>query len=205
MVWTRGAHSLRFGASFDRVQSNFQQQGWWGGFYTFPSITNFLLGSPSLFQGPEPGFTDSYRDFREIDVDGYIHDEWKALPKLTLNIGVRYEFVSNPTTNVHPLNTVINPPFGTFVRVPNVFASNPSLKNIDPRIGIAYDPFGDHKTSIRVGAGIFYDPIEPRTFASGYYFNPPYALAFVPLPAFPNPFPGALPPPATVNVAVCPA
>src|SRR5207253_703347 len=35
-----------------------------------------------------------------------------------------------------------------------------------------------------------------RTYASGYYFNPPYALAFVPLPQFPNPFPGALPPPA---------
>jgi TonB-dependent receptor-like protein len=196
VVWTRGAHSLRFGAAFDRVQSNFQQQGWWGGFYTFPSLTNFLLGSPSLFQGPEPGMTDSYRDFREIELDGYVHDEWKALPKLTLNIGVRYEFVSNPSTNVHQLNAVLNPPFGTFQRVPNVFASNPSLKNIDPRIGLAYDPFGDHKTAIRAGFGIFYDPIRARSYASGYYFNPPYALAFVPLPAFPNPFPGALPPPA---------
>src|SRR5215471_2654841 len=40
VFWTHGPHSLRFGGSFDRVQSNFQQQGWWGGFYTFPSITN---------------------------------------------------------------------------------------------------------------------------------------------------------------------
>ena len=47
--------------------------------------------------------TDSYRDFREIELDGYIHDEWKVLPKLTVNIGIRYEFVTNPTTNVHPL------------------------------------------------------------------------------------------------------
>ena len=73
------------------------------------------------------------------------------------------------------------------------------LKHIqqrDPRIGIAYDPFGDHKTAIRVGFGVFYDPIRARSYASGYYFNPPYALAFVPLPQFPNPFPGALPPPA---------
>ncbi len=129
-------------------------------------------------------------------MDGYIHDEWKMSPKLTMNIGVRYEFVTNPVTDLHPLETLINPPFGTFQRVPHVFASNPSLRNFDPRVGFAYDPFGDHKTAIRAGFGIFYDPIRARSYASGYYFNPPYALAFVPLPAFPNPFPGALPPPA---------
>lgn len=64
------------------------------------------------------------------------------------------------------------------------------------RAAIAYDPFGNHKTSIRLGFGIFYDPIRARSYASGYYFNPPYSPAFVPLPTFPNPFPGALPPPA---------
>jgi hypothetical protein len=196
VIWTHGAHSLRFGGAFSRVQSNFQQQGWWGGFYTFPGLAAFLQGTPSLFQGPEPGQTDSYRDFREIEVDGYVHDEWKALPKLTVNVGIRYEFVSNPTTNVHTLNAITNPPFGTFQPVSNVFASNPSVKNFDPRIGIAFDPFKDHKTAIRAGFGIFYNPIRARSYASGYYFNPPYALAFVPNPQFPNPFPGALPPPA---------
>ena len=102
VIWTHGAHSLRFGASLSRVQSNFQQQGWWGGFYTFPSLTAFLQGTPSLFQGPEPGQTDSYRDFREIDMAAYANDEWKVLPRLTLNLGLRYDFVTNPTTNVHP-------------------------------------------------------------------------------------------------------
>jgi len=195
-IWTHKAHSLRFGGTLDRIQSNFQQQGWWGGFYTFPGLTNFLQGIPSLFQGPEPGQTDSYRDFREREFDVYVHDEWKARPRLTVNAGVRYEFVTNPTTAVHPLNAVINPPFGTFTRVSNVFASNPSVRNFDPRIGFAYDPFDDHKTAVRAGFGVFFNPIHARTYASGYYFNPPYALAFVPLPAFPNPFPGALPPPA---------
>jgi outer membrane receptor protein involved in Fe transport len=196
VIWTHGAHTLRFGAQMSRVQSNFMQQGWWGGFYSFGGLTAFLENAPYLFIGPEPGLTDSSRDFREIDADGYIQDEWKVLPRLTLNIGLRYEFVSNPTTDIQPLETLINPPFGTFQRVSNVFASNPSLHNFDPRVGLAWDPFGDHKTSIRTGAGIFYDPIEARSYASGYYFNPPYALAFVGLPQFPNPFPGALPPPA---------
>ena len=196
VIWTKGAHSLKVGGLFSRVQTNFFQQGWWGGFYTFPSLTAFLQASPSLFQGPEPGLTDSYRDFRELDLDLYIQDEWKVTPRLTINAGVRYEFRTDPTTDKHPLETLINPPFGTFQKVSNVFKSNPSVRNFDPRIGIAWDPFGDHKTSIRLGAGIVYDPIEARSYASGYYFNPPYALAFVPLPAFPNPFPGALPPPA---------
>src|SRR5215467_9888182 len=46
-IWTHKAHSLQFGGTLDRIQSNFQQQGWWGGFYTFPSLTNFLQGAPS--------------------------------------------------------------------------------------------------------------------------------------------------------------
>jgi len=198
IFWTHGSHSLRFGGEFSRVQSNFTQGGWYGGFYTFSSVANFLQGLPLIFFGPEPGQTDSYRDFREIHASGYAQDEWKILPRLTLNIGVRYDFISNPTTHEHPLNTIVNPPFGTYQRVPNVFASNPSLKNIDPRIGIAWDPFGDHKTAIRTGFGIFYDPIEARTYASGYYFNPPYAVAIAFNPTFPNPFPGALPPPSQI-------
>jgi outer membrane receptor protein involved in Fe transport len=188
LIWNKGAHSFKFGGLISRVQSNFTQDGWWGGSYTFPSIPAFLTGNPVLFIGPIPPYTDSTRDFREIEVDGYAQDEWKATSKLTVNIGLRYEFVTNPVTHEQPLYNIINAPFGNFVPVPHVFESNPDTKNFDPRIGLAFDPFKDHKTSIRIGAGIFYDPIRARTYASGYYFNKPYELAFEFFPPFPNPF-----------------
>jgi hypothetical protein len=74
-----------------------------------------------------------------------------------------------------------------------------SLKNFDPRIGFAYDPFSDHKTSIRGGFGIFHDPIAPRTYASAYYFDPPYSSDVLVFPAFPNPNFGASPKPSQTN------
>lgn len=196
VIWNKGAHSIRFGGSFSRVQTNFYQQGWDGGFYTFTGLVPFLQGAPFLFIGPEPTMRDSYRDFREIDVSGYVNDDWKVTSRLTVNAGLRYDFVTDPVTNQHALETIVNPPYGTFQKVDHVFASNPSLRNFGPRLGVAWDPFGDHKTSVRAGGGIFFDPIEARSYASGYYFNPPYALAFVVFPQFPNAFPGALPPPA---------
>src|SRR5580658_1922062 len=96
VIWNKGAHSFKFGGLISRVQSNFTQDGWWGGSYAFPSIPAFLQAQPILFIGPIPPYTDSTRDFREIDVNGYAQDQWKATSRLTVNIGVRYEFVTNP-------------------------------------------------------------------------------------------------------------
>ena len=112
-----------------------------------------------------------------------------------MNLGLRYEFVSNPVTSKHPLSTITNYFTSTdFTQVPNVFLNNPSLHNFDPRIGLAYDPFHNHKTSIRAGFGIFHDPVLPRTYASGYYFGPPYSFTVevfpqFPFPTFANPLP----------------
>ena len=188
VYWTHGSHSLRFGADITRVQSNVNAPGWLGGQFVFNSLASFLSASPFLFFGPLPDQSDGYRDFRETDLNAYFQDDWKARPNLTLNLGVRYEFVTNPTTDKHPLNTITN--YSTakaFTTVPNVFLNNPSLRNFDPRFGFAYDPFRDHKTSIRGGFGIFHNPIAPRTYASAYYFNPPYSFTVQVFPSFPFP------------------
>jgi len=100
-----------------------------------------------------------------------------------------------PTTNatVTPGITLVNPPLSpAFTPVETVFARNVSLKNVDPRLGAVFDPFSDHKTSIRAGYGIFHNIVAPRVYASAYYLNPPFTigrqdLSVVP-PVFPTPF-----------------
>jgi hypothetical protein len=186
VYWTHGAHSIKFGVNFERVQSNVNAPGWLGGQYVFNSLSDFLKSSPFLFFGPLQSQSDGYRDFREIDLTPYFQDDWRISKRLTLNLGLRYEFVTNPVTDKHPLNTIIDYKTATgFTTVPNVFLNNPSTRNFDPRFGFAYDPFDDHKTSIRGGFGIFHNPVSPRTYASGYYFNPPYSFVVQVFPKFP--------------------
>lgn len=198
--WTKGTHSIRFGVDMTRVQSNVNAPGWLGGQFNFSSVQAFEAAKPSIFLGPLPNLLDGDRDFRETDVNAYFQDDWKVTPKFTLNMGLRYDYVTNPVTAQHPLYTVTSFATSTaWTKVPNVFLNNPAVRNFDPRFGFAYDPFSDHKTAIRGGFGIFHDPIAPRTYASAYYFDPPYSSTVVVGPSFPTPSFGGAPLPSQTN------
>ena len=109
---------------------------------------------------------------------------------LTLNLGVRYDWINNAVSaGGVPLEGITDVLTNTaFVPVSHVLASNPNMMNIDPRIGLAWDPFKDHKTSVRAGFGIFHEPIAARTYAPAYYLAPPTVSyeASTPFPCFPN-------------------
>jgi hypothetical protein len=82
-----------------------------------------------------------------------------------------------------PLEAAVNPLTDSGYTVTrHALAQNPNWWNLDPRIGLAYDPFADHKTSIRAGFGIFHEPVEARTYALGYDTGPPsgFILTFCP-------------------------
>jgi hypothetical protein len=177
VLWTKGSHSFSFGISVDRIRNNTNNPFQLAGQYSFSSLVSFLQGTALQFAGPVPGQTDGFRDYRELLIAPYFHDEWKVTSRLTLNLGIRYDWNSNPTEARHGLTAILHPPFGTgFIPVQNVFLSNPSTKNFAPRIGLAFDPFKDHKTSIRAGWGMFYDPMLAREYIFGYSLSPPFAL-----------------------------
>jgi Carboxypeptidase regulatory-like domain len=192
VTWTHRGHSLRFGASVERIQSTANLANYSGGFYRFGGLEQFLRGIPATFQGVAPGNNDATRDFREVGITPYVHHEWRLTPSLGVNIGLRYDFATNPVGVRHPLYAVVDPPNGSaFEKVTNAFKSSPNRKNWDPRLGFALDPFKNHKTSLRGGFGIFHNRVGPRTYARGYAAAPPYFLHSFSAPPFPNPFPTA--------------
>lgn len=189
LFWTRGAHSLKAGVTFEVLHTDSDGPFRIGGQYQFNSLTAFLQGTPNLLIGPLPNQADARRNFREKDVFVYVQDDWTVTPRLTLNLGLRYEFATNPTEANGKLHTIPDPPRGTgFVNVPTVFAENPSLKNIDPRLGFAYDLTGDQRTALRGGFGLFHNRIQPRTYGGSYWLNPPFFQAQQTFPNFPNVF-----------------
>jgi outer membrane receptor protein involved in Fe transport len=195
LKWLRGSHTISIGGTFRREQLNPFAYTYWNGFYLFTGMPNFFAGNPLSFTGAPNGGTNTNRAERNIRITPYIQDDWKVNNRLTLNIGLRYDWESNPIEIHNNFYNAVGPPFGTnFKNVPNAYSSNPSNKNFDPRIGVAWDVFGDHKTAVRAGFGIFHDTFQTYTYSSAYLTNPPYLTQnqffFNGDPNFPTPFVG---------------
>jgi hypothetical protein len=203
LTWIKGSHTLRIGGMFQRQQLNPYVLVFWNGFYVFSSgiagcATSdqcFLTGNPLLFEGAPNGGTNSYRAERYDAVQPYVQDDWKVSNRLTVNFGLRYDWETNPIEIHNQFYNVVGPPFQpNFVNVPHAYQNNPANKNFDPRVGFAWDVFGDHKTAVRGGFGIFHDPYTTYAFSSAYVSSPPYDTTlqffFAGDPKWPTPFVG---------------
>lgn len=169
LSWVLGNHIFKFGADWDRNYDALDNIYGGVGVYNYNAFGNFLADYYHAVDGlgpPNPiPYIDTFSGFSQSfgtpafyiithDIAGFANDEWHVHPRLTLNMGVRYEYE----------------------RVPRAFLPNPQLpqtnnspddrNNIGPRAGLAWDLFGNGHTVVRAGLGVFYGRIINGTLFS---------------------------------------
>jgi outer membrane receptor protein involved in Fe transport len=148
---TKGRHSLKFGAGFERMDFNLKTLTGPGTF-KFANFHDFLTNNPSQFSSSliDPGG----RGLRQSLVALYVQDDWRWRPNLTINLGLRYEMTTVLTEESGSLSTLLNIT-DTNPHLGNPYFLNPTRRNFEPRVGFSWDPFRNGKTAIRGGFGIF--------------------------------------------------
>jgi len=149
----RGQHTLQFGFLFDRIDDNFNVANIPLGEFDYASVQDLLTNSPQDFTSDFPG-TNGGRGLRSDVFGAYAQDSFRIRHNLTLNYGVRYE-TSTPVSEQ-------NGKFSTLVkltdpapRIGGPYFNNPTKRNFAPRVGLAWDPTGSGKTSVRASFGTY--------------------------------------------------
>jgi len=218
LTWTKGRHSMKFGADYRRGRywtvTGFQGNGiisFNGGYSarnptlaqvagrpdTGNGFADFLMGYSSLAQGTP--FDSSAGRYWNTDANLFFHDDIRVSQRLTLNVGLRWEY-RGPWYEKTKAGKIFDFNFAggralyrdeEFVKQVNnpIFASccsrdsiyNPDYRNFAPRFGLAWRPTGSNRLVVRTGYGIYYDVLHRFYDTSPLSINVPFVLA--PLPA----------------------
>lgn len=174
MSWLKGTHAIKFGFEYRAFYNNSYNDGT-GGLINFSSIAAFLAGSPVTASVQRGDFAPA---LSIPAYSGFIQDDYKVSSRLTLNLGLRYEYFGVASARHNALE-IFNLTTDQFHQVgtDGAYLYKPDYLDFGPRIGIAWDPNGKGRTVIRAGAGIYYD--EPLlSVASAAASNPPYATNY---------------------------
>ena len=195
LSWVHGTHTIKVGGEFRR--QNTDSFSYTPGTFNFATINTFLADIAN-------GFTanTSNRSSRVYanSLGAFVTDAWKVAPSLTVTLGLRYDWYGTPTEAENRF-VVFDPTADTLQHVGQPggpgLAYNQSALNFQPRVGIAWSPFGSGKTVIRSAYAIMTD--QPTLgLVTGLASNPPYAFPIsfsptvkVPFVTFANAFPAA--------------
>jgi len=183
LVYTRGSHLLKAGGLVERYQDNMVNPTFSLGIFNFGSLAAFLSGTPASFVGltPEAQF-DRYWRFTLFGL--YLQDDFRISPRLTLNGGVRYEFATMPEDI-----------YGRDSALPDLMASQPTIGplydnppgSFSPRGGFAWDVFGDSRTSLRAGYGLYFNTNSHQNLIVTVTNPPATPRPVIVNPTFPSP------------------
>ncbi|MBI3939789.1 MAG: TonB-dependent receptor [Acidobacteria bacterium] len=188
VAYIRGNQSFKFGGMFKRFfYTDFSGGSDIGGVWDFDSIEDLLRNQASEMTMPAPGFDPEIK-VRQNLIAFYAQDDLRLSPRLTVNLGLRYEFVTVPY-EIHGRNSNLRSLFDSNLTVGKPMFENPSLKNFAPRVGFAWDIFGDRKMALRGGFGIFHGQLLPRSWERSFRRNPPFFNTAIKRPPGPIPFP----------------
>ena len=205
VIWSRGTHTLTWGAQYTRSDLNTRTDQNGRGTFNFTGLStsafsgnepvpgtgfdfaDFLLGLP---QSSSIKYGDSSMYFRQNTWGGYFVDDWKVRPSLTLNLGMRYEYFSPLSEKYgHMANLDIAPGYSAVAVVTpgavgpysGTFPSgviNPDYKDFSPRLGLAWKvPQIKRSTIVRAGYGIYYNGQAYIPFGLKLAQQPPFATS----------------------------
>jgi len=149
----KGAHALQFGALVERMQDNSLLSGQHNGSFKFSSLSDFLTNRPRNFIGFVP-IPIPVLGTRQTLFGAYVQDDIRLRKNLSLNAGLRYEMATVLTEAHGRLSNLLHVT-DTEAHLGSPYYLNPTLRNFEPRVGFAWNPFADGKTIFRGGFGIF--------------------------------------------------
>ena len=191
---TKGIHQISVGAWFQRLESNDDTASRRLGQASFSTLTSFLQGKVSSFNVVT---NPTELGWRSLFGAWYIEDAIKVGRHLTLRAGIRDEFSTGWNEAFGRASNYVTDPEGVLLTNPRVassaFTENNAKWLLSPRVGLAWDPFGNGKTAVHAGFGTYYTMIDALSFLLNAV--PPYngtlSYAGVPLTSIVPIVPGA--------------